>query len=90
MSNFARGRSGTDRQPKGHGKPDNVDWLVLTDEQGNRRLAFQQVDNLNRTTWPLPELALGAELRLDRTDDPNEPLFVYADPAGHPFCIFVA
>ncbi len=35
-------------------------------------------------------LALGAELRLDRTDDPNEPLYVYADPAGHPFCIFVA
>ena len=35
-------------------------------------------------------LALGAELRFDRTDDLNEPLYVYADPAGHPFCIFVA
>jgi catechol 2,3-dioxygenase-like lactoylglutathione lyase family enzyme len=35
-------------------------------------------------------LALGARLRLDRTDDPDEPLYVYADPAGHPFCIFVA
>src|SRR5579859_4283072 len=34
--------------------------------------------------------ALGAELRLDRTDDPGEPLYVFADPAGHPFCIFVA
>jgi catechol 2,3-dioxygenase-like lactoylglutathione lyase family enzyme len=34
--------------------------------------------------------ALGAELLLDRTDDPNEPLFVFADPSGHPFCIFVA
>ncbi|MHA7179483.1 VOC family protein [Arthrobacter sp. MDB2-24] len=94
--------------------PDDVDWLVLTDGQGNRRLAFQQVDHLKRTTWPLPDvpmqmhldltvpdretlayhhsqaLALGAELRVDRTDDPNEPLYVYADPAGHPFCIFVA
>ena len=35
-------------------------------------------------------LELGAELLLDRTDDPVEPLYVYADPAGHPFCIFVA
>jgi catechol 2,3-dioxygenase-like lactoylglutathione lyase family enzyme len=33
--------------------------------------------------------ALGAELLLDRTDDPNEPLFVFADLSGHPFCIFV-
>ena len=35
-------------------------------------------------------LILGATVVLDRTDDPDEPLWVYADPAGHPFCIFVA
>jgi catechol 2,3-dioxygenase-like lactoylglutathione lyase family enzyme len=35
-------------------------------------------------------LHLGARLLFDRTDDPEEPLRVYADPAGHPFCIFVA
>lgn len=35
-------------------------------------------------------LALGAQLLLDRIDDPEEPLRVYADPAGHPFCVFVA
>jgi catechol 2,3-dioxygenase-like lactoylglutathione lyase family enzyme len=35
-------------------------------------------------------LSLGARLLLDRFDDPVEPLYVYADPAGHPFCIFVA
>ncbi|RZQ62720.1 VOC family protein [Amycolatopsis suaedae] len=35
-------------------------------------------------------LALGARLLYDRFDDPEEPLRVYADPAGHPFCIFVA
>lgn len=34
-------------------------------------------------------LELGATLRLDRTDDEDEPLYVFADPAGHPFCIFV-
>jgi hypothetical protein len=26
----------------------------------------------------------------DRFDNPEEPLYVFADPAGHPFCIFVA
>jgi hypothetical protein len=34
-------------------------------------------------------LSLGATLLEDRHDDPDEPLYVYADPAGHPFCIFV-
>jgi catechol 2,3-dioxygenase-like lactoylglutathione lyase family enzyme len=34
-------------------------------------------------------LALGARVLEDRSDDPDEPLWVYADPAGHPFCIFV-
>jgi Glyoxalase-like domain len=35
-------------------------------------------------------LALGARLRLDRSANEDEPLRVYADPSGHPFCIFVA
>jgi hypothetical protein len=35
-------------------------------------------------------LELGASLLLDRSDDEHEPLYVYGDPAGHPFCIFVA
>jgi catechol 2,3-dioxygenase-like lactoylglutathione lyase family enzyme len=35
-------------------------------------------------------LRLGARVLYDRTDDPEEPLRVYADPAGHPFCVFVA
>ncbi len=100
-------------EPGAASQPDDVDWLVLTDGQGTRKLAFQKVDHLERTTWPLPDvpmqmhldltvpdresledhhsraLALGAELLFDRTDDPDEPLYVYADPAGHPFCIFV-
>ena len=32
---------------------------------------------------------LGAILLYDRTDD-DEPLYVLADPAGHPFCILVS
>ena len=35
-------------------------------------------------------MSLGARLLQDRYDDPEEALRVYSDPAGHPFCIFVA
>ena len=35
-------------------------------------------------------IELGAHRLLDRSNDDQEPLFVFADPAGHPFCIFVA
>lgn len=34
--------------------------------------------------------SLGARLLLDRTADSNEPLYVLADPSGHPFCLLVA
>ena len=35
-------------------------------------------------------LALGATVLDHRSTDPEEQLYVYADPAGHPFCIFVS
>jgi hypothetical protein len=90
------------------------DWLVLRTAEGLPQLAFQQVDDLPRTTWPeagIPQqlhldltvesagalreqhdraLSLGAKVLYDRSDDPDEPLYVFADPSGHPFCIFVA
>jgi len=93
---------------------DDADWLVLVDSEGRRKLAFQQVERLVRTTWPSHDVpmqlhvdytvtsvgelerhrsraeALGAQVLLDRSDDPQEPLYVLADLAGHPFCIFVA
>lgn len=34
--------------------------------------------------------ALGATLRYDRSADEDEPLYVLADPAGHPFCVLVS
>ena len=88
-------------------------WLVLRRPDGTNALAFQQADEVKRTTWPHPEVPmqlhldftvtdvdelyrhraraeeLGATLRLDRSDDPEEPLFVMTDPVGHPFCLFV-
>ena len=33
--------------------------------------------------------ALGATLLLDRSAEEGEPLYVLADPAGHPFCLLV-
>lgn len=101
-------------EPPADGGPDDADWLVLVDSAGTRKLAFQQVDHLTRTTWPQHDVpmqlhvdftvssaaelqrqreraeSLGAEVLLDRTDDEQEPLYVFADPSGHPFCIFVA
>jgi catechol 2,3-dioxygenase-like lactoylglutathione lyase family enzyme len=100
-------------EPPPAGQPDTADWLVLLDDAGDRRLAFQQVAKLPEATWPegpIPQqlhldlmvptseelqaqheraLALGARLLQDRFDDPEEPIRIYADPAGHPFCIFV-
>jgi hypothetical protein len=35
-------------------------------------------------------VALGARVLEDRSTDPDEELYVFADPAGHPFCIFVS
>ena len=107
-------RPGDEPPPAGQPDPNGEDWLVLRDPAGGRGLAFQQVAELARSTWPDPAvpqqlhldltvpdvatldaehervLGLGATLLSDdRRDDPEEPLRVYADPDGHPFCIFV-
>lgn len=88
---------------------------MLTDGDGRRKLAFQQVTELPEASWPksypypqqlhldmtvpsvadfeaqhVRALALGARILFDRSSDPAEPLRVYADLSGHPFCIFVA
>lgn len=34
-------------------------------------------------------IALGGRVRFDRSDDAEEPLWVFTDPDGHPFCVFV-
>ena len=107
-------RPGHEPPPPGEDDAAGRDWLNLRRPDGSPLLAFQQVDDLPRATWPedrVPQqlhldltvadveeldaahrrvLALGATLRLDRANEPEEPLRVYADPDGHPFCIFVA
>jgi hypothetical protein len=105
-------RHGDEKPPDGQPDPRGTDWLVLRNPNGIP-LAFQQVEELRRSTWPshdVPQqlhldtsvtdlhelnrhheraLALGATLLFDRADNEEEPLRVYADPQGHPFCIFV-
>ena len=107
-------RPGDEQPPAGEPDENGQDWLVLRDRAGRAAMAFQQVRELPRATWPegphpqqlhldmtvptaraLEEqhgraLGLGAGLLYDRSDDEQEPLRVYADPAGHPFCIFVS
>lgn len=108
-----RYRPGDEPVTPGEARSDEKDWLVLRDDHGVSRVAFQQVARLSESTWPddgvpqqmhldltvtstdeleeqhLRSLDLGARLLLDRSDDAEEPLRVYADPSGHPFCIFV-
>jgi catechol 2,3-dioxygenase-like lactoylglutathione lyase family enzyme len=108
-----RYRPGDEPPAAGEPDPQGRDWLVLRDDDGTNRVAFQQVAELPEVTWPegpqpqmlhldltVPSLAaldaqhdralaLGARLLRDAADDPVEPIRVYADPSGHPFCIFV-
>jgi catechol 2,3-dioxygenase-like lactoylglutathione lyase family enzyme len=51
-------------------------------------LSVPDTDALDRANELV--LQLGGTLRLDRSDDAEEPLRVYSDPDGHPFCIFVS
>jgi catechol 2,3-dioxygenase-like lactoylglutathione lyase family enzyme len=107
-------RPGHEPPAPGSDDPAGGDWLNLQTSDGSGLLAFQQVEELPRSTWPdarIPQqlhldlsvpskseldlahsrvIALGGELRHDRSDDPEEPLRVYADPDGHTFCIFVS
>jgi catechol 2,3-dioxygenase-like lactoylglutathione lyase family enzyme len=106
-------RPGDEPPAAGEPDPNGREWLVLRTSKGARALAFQQVEDLPRATWPEPgvpqqmhldlgvatteeldrqherALALGARLLLDGRTDPEEPIYVYADPEGHPFCVFV-
>lgn len=78
------------------GNPEYVPpvWTPEPDRPGDQQMMLHLdltvPDTATLEEQRLRALELGAELRLDRHDDPDEPLYVFADPAGHPFCIFVA
>jgi hypothetical protein len=105
---------GHEPDPGGDTGTPHRDWLNIYDASRTSHVAFQQVDVLQESTWPVdgvPQqlhldmtvstveglnaqhgrvLALGGRMIYDRSDHPEEPLRVYADPDGHPFCIIVA
>jgi hypothetical protein len=83
-------------------RPDGTRQLAIQEEPEHRATTWpdhtvpQQlhVDYLVENVEELQRhkdvaLGLGAELRLDRSDDEEEPLYVLADPAGHTFCLLV-
>lgn len=100
-------------EPPTDGSPDDADWLVLVDSNGDRVLTIQEKKDTTSPTWPSEQVpmqmhmdfkvtsteslqrhraraeALGARLLYDRSQDEGEPLYVFADPAGHPFCLLV-
>ncbi|WP_066639468.1 VOC family protein [Serinicoccus hydrothermalis] len=100
-------------EPSTDGSPDDADWLVLLDDQGNRVVTIQEKKDTTAPTWPSEDVPmqmhmdfavptvealhrhrehaeeLGGRVLYDRTKDDDEPLFVMADPAGHPFCLLV-
>lgn len=114
LAEFYRQLLGLQYRPGDEQPSEDDDWLVLVDAEGKRKLAFQKVDALQRSTWPdegvpmqlhldfaVPTLDdlqrhkkraedLGATVLLDRTEEEGEPLYVLADPAGHPFCLMVS
>jgi catechol 2,3-dioxygenase-like lactoylglutathione lyase family enzyme len=53
----------TGDEPPADGSVDEADWLVLVDDDGNRQLAFQQVDTLPRSTWPSHDVPM--QLHID-------------------------
>ena len=101
-------------EPPTDGRPDDADWLVLLDQDGNRVLTVAGKKDTAPPTWPseavpmqmhmdfrVPTVedlerhreraeALGARMLYDRSQDEGEPLYVLADPAGHPFCLLVS
>jgi catechol 2,3-dioxygenase-like lactoylglutathione lyase family enzyme len=103
-----------DSDAPGADESEEPEWLVLTADDGTRRLAFQYAPDQPRPQWPTgspPQmlhldltvdstaaleqqraraLRLGAAVLTDLSADTTEPLIVFADASGHPFCIFVA
>ena len=59
-------------EPPTDGSPDDADWLVLVAANGHRLLAFQQVERLERTTWPEHDVPM--QMHVDMTVADREEL----------------
>jgi len=78
----------------------SADWVVVSADETTSGLAFQRAPDYERPTWPGP--GVPQQMHLDiMVEDPQaggEQVLalgatklsgdnVYADPAGHPFCL---
>ena len=69
-------------------------WTPTPDRPGDQQMmlhldmAVGDVESLEHHRQRV--LDLGGTVLHDRSDDAEEPLYVFADVAGHPFCIFVS
>jgi len=78
----------------------SADWVVVSADETTSGLAFQRAPDHKRPTWPSPSVP--QQMHLDiMVEDPQaagERVLalgaaklagdnVYADPAGHPFCL---
>jgi catechol 2,3-dioxygenase-like lactoylglutathione lyase family enzyme len=59
------------------------DWAVVAANDRSSGLAFQRAPGNPPPTWPDPAVPRVLALGAARLDGDN----VYADPAGHPFCL---
>ncbi|WP_306213866.1 VOC family protein [Actinoplanes sp. RD1] len=64
-----------------------LERATMATKQLHLDLRVPGIDELERQRRRAEEL--GATVLTDRTGDEEEPLYVLADPAGHPFCILV-
>jgi catechol 2,3-dioxygenase-like lactoylglutathione lyase family enzyme len=79
---------------------EDADFVVVSVDQATSGLAFQRSPDQRPATWPDPAVpqqmhldvmvddqaaASGAALALGATQLPGN--YVFADPAGHPFCL---
>jgi predicted enzyme related to lactoylglutathione lyase len=78
-------------------------WASLADPAGGVMLEFQRVEDYKPPTWPAPDVPQMSHLDLRVEDlevsharaleigathlDDGGTFRVYADPAGHPFCL---
>ena len=77
-------------------------WVVIGDAPDRPGIGFQQVDSLAVPEWPAHSAQLHLDIRVDDLDEAQtlveglgarqlkgggNNFRVFADPAGHPFCL---
>jgi catechol-2,3-dioxygenase len=55
-------------EPPDDGSSDEADWLVLLDARERRVIALQQVERLERTTWPAHDVPMQMHLDFSVAD----------------------